>query len=306
MISVVIPLYNKEELITVTVRSVLSQTFADFELLIVNDGSTDGSLAVVSAISDPRIKVINIENSGVSVARNTGIKAASHDWVAFLDADDWWDHSFLEEMTKAIKSYPEHKLFAGGRSRVFKDVTERYDHPLLPSDGETGTINYYKVISRYLPLINSSNAIIKKSHFESAGYFKPGQQRYEDHDLWMRLAVNEPVAFVNRELSFYRKTEVNTISQGIFKAEEFSAFISTIIKVNGQLSPAERGYFKKYYTRFIFLVYLKYKKHYNKKERDALSDQIRELIGLFRWTLLRTLGLLPLSKVYSLFKKGGK
>lgn len=137
MISVVIPLYNKEELITVTVRSVLSQTFADFELLIVNDGSTDGSLAVVSAISDPRIKVINIENSGVSVARNTGIKAASHDWVAFLDADDWWDHSFLEEMTKAIKSYPEHKLFAGGRSRVFKDVTERYDHPLLPSDGET-------------------------------------------------------------------------------------------------------------------------------------------------------------------------
>jgi len=306
LISVVIPLYNKEELITVTVRSVLSQTFADFELLIVNDGSTDGSLAVVSAISDPRIKVINIENSGVSVARNTGIKAASHDWVAFLDADDWWDHSFLEEMTKAIKSYPEHKLFAGGRSRVFKDVTERYDHPLLPSDGETGTINYYKVISRYLPLINSSNAIIKKSHFESAGYFKPGQQRYEDHDLWMRLAVNEPVAFVNRELSFYRKTEVNTISQGIFKAEEFSAFISTIIKVNGQLSPAERGYFKKYYTRFIFLVYLKYKKHYNKKERDALSDQIRELIGLFRWTLLRTLGLLPLSKVYSLFKKGGK
>ena len=306
MISVVIPLYNKEELITVTVRSVLSQTFADFELLIVNDGSTDGSLAVVSAISDPRIKVINIENSGVSVARNTGIKAASHDWVAFLDADDWWDHSFLEKMTKAIKSYPEHKLFAGGRSRVFKDVTERYDHPLLPSDGETGTINYYKVISRYLPLINSSNAIIKKSHFESAGYFKPGQQRYEDHDLWMRLAVNEPVAFVNRELSFYRKTEVNTISQGIFKAEEFSAFISTIIKVNGQLSPAERGYFKKYYTRFIFLVYLKYKKHYNKKERDALSDQIRELIGLFRWTLLRTLGLLPLSKVYSLFKKGGK
>lgn len=84
MISVVIPLYNKEELITETVRSVLNQTFADFELLIVNDGSTDGSLAVASAISDPRIKVITIENSGVSVARNVGIKAASHDWVAFF------------------------------------------------------------------------------------------------------------------------------------------------------------------------------------------------------------------------------
>ncbi len=303
MISVIIPLYNKEKYVAETINSVLAQSYTNFEVVIVNDGSTDGSLAVASTFSDSRIKVITIDNSGVSVARNTGIKTAKHDWVAFLDADDWWDPSFLAAMEKAIEGHPEHKLFASGRSRVFNEVTERYDHPLLPSEGETGTINYYRVISRYLPLINSSNVVIKKSHFDSAGYFIPGQKRHEDHDLWMRLAVNEPVVFVNRELSFYRKTDVNTISRGSFEADEFSAYINTILKVNSQLSIEEQGYFKKYYSRFISLVYLKYKKHYSKEERAGLSEQIKELIGPYCWIFIKTLGLLPLDKIYTLIKK---
>ena len=95
MISVVIPLYNKESFITETIQSVLNQTFADFELILINDGSTDKSEAVVKTFNDHRIRYKSIANSGVSVARNTGIELAKFTWIAFLDADDWWAPSFL-------------------------------------------------------------------------------------------------------------------------------------------------------------------------------------------------------------------
>ncbi len=303
MISVVIPLYNKEDHITETVQSVLNQTFADFELLIVNDGSTDGSLAVVSAISDPRINVITTENSGVSVARNTGIKAASHDWVAFLDADDWWDNTFLEEMTKGIKCYPEHKLFASGRSRVFNTEFERYENQFLPDDGMTDTVNYYRVISRFLPLINSSNVIIKKELFETAGYFRPGQRKHEDHDLWIRLAVGKEVIFVNKNLSFYRKTENDTASMTTYRAEDFCNYLSTMILVKEKITPQEQIYFEQYYNRYCVQVYLQFYGQYTNEEDKMVFTKFQQLlIGSPLW-FVKTIKNLPLKRLYSLYKK---
>ncbi|MCH7785011.1 MAG: glycosyltransferase family 2 protein, partial [Bacteroidetes bacterium] len=120
MISVIIPLYNKDKFITKTIQSVLNQTFTDFELLIVNDGSTDNSLKIAQSFNDKRLKLISIENSGVSLARNTGIKAAKHNWIALLDADDWWAPTFLEEFIEAFKLFPNYNLFVVGRSRFFK------------------------------------------------------------------------------------------------------------------------------------------------------------------------------------------
>lgn len=89
--SIVIPLYNKEKSITTTINSVLNQTCGDFELIIVNDGSTDTSLEIVQSIKDERIRIINQKNGGVSSARNQGIIEAKFDWIAFLDADDLWE-----------------------------------------------------------------------------------------------------------------------------------------------------------------------------------------------------------------------
>jgi len=91
MFSVVIPLYNKERSVKNTIESVLNQTFQDFEVIVVNDGSTDNSLEVVKSFNDERIRIINQKNSGVSSARNRGIKEAKYEWIAFLDADDLWE-----------------------------------------------------------------------------------------------------------------------------------------------------------------------------------------------------------------------
>ena len=91
MFSIVIPLYNKAEYVPKTLASVLNQTYSDFELIIVDDGSTDDSLEVINSFVDNRIKIVKQKNGGVSAARNRGIIEAKYELIALLDADDWWD-----------------------------------------------------------------------------------------------------------------------------------------------------------------------------------------------------------------------
>ncbi|MBL4663863.1 MAG: glycosyltransferase family 2 protein [Flavobacteriaceae bacterium] len=304
MISVVIPLYNKEAFIAETINSVLSQTYTEFEIIVVNDGSTDASLSALNTITDPRIKIISIENSGVSVARNAGVDMTLGDWIAFLDGDDWWAPTFLEEAVKAITDYPEHKLFASGRSRVFKEEVDRYEHQFLPKDGTTSPVNYFKVISLFLPIINASNAVIHKSLFETAGYFRPGQRKHEDHDLWMRLAVNQEVVFFNKNLSFYRKTEDNTASLASFSATDFHAFLSTMVSVKGKIKSQEQIYFSKYYNKYAVLVYLQYYGQYTKKENALVFNQIEKLLTGSALLKAKLIKLLPLKWFYPWYKKG--
>ena len=302
MISIVIALFNKENFITETIQSVLNQTFTDFELLIVNDGSTDNSLKIAQSFNDKRLKLISIENSGVSIARNTGIKATKHNWIALLDADDWWEPTFLEEIVEAINLFPNHKLFAGGRSRVFKSQVERYQHKFLPEEGKTKVINYYKVISKYLPLINSSNVVIDNSLFKTKGYFREGQINHEDQDLWMRLCVNEEVVFINKNLSFYRKTEEITASTIYYNADDFCLFLETILKVNKQLTKTERKYFKDYYNKFILLTYIKNYGNYSKEGENKVFQLILKIITGKQLLLVRLLRVLPFKKKYLFLK----
>lgn len=302
MISVVIPLYNKETFISETLESVLQQTHTDFELLVVDDGSTDNSIQKVTAFNDPRIKLIKQANAGVSVARNLGIQEASNAWVSFLDGDDWWGPTFLEEMVNAIKTHPQNVLFASGRCRVFASEEERYSHPMLPEDGATASINYFRVISKYLPLINASNAVIKKSHFESNGYFKPGQKQHEDHDLWIRLAIKQEVVFVNKNLSYYRKVASNSASQNVYGAADFQTYLKTIIDVKAKLSEGEKGHLSKYANRFALLTYLKHYGQYSKQDKKELKPLLAQvLIGKYK-SVYQLSNLLPFN-LYPILKR---
>ena len=92
------PLYNKQDYILKCVSSILSQTYSQFELIVINDGSTDNSLSEIDKLTDQRLRIISQANAGVSTARNNGVKEARYDYIAFIDADDWWDKNFLEEM----------------------------------------------------------------------------------------------------------------------------------------------------------------------------------------------------------------
>ena len=113
MISVVIPLYNKEPIIAKTLKSVLSQDYSDFEIVVVDDGSTDNSVVIVEAIHDSRIRFIRQENGGPSKARNTGVKNAKGEWILFLDADDEMLPNTLSYFSSMISKVAEAKIFLG-------------------------------------------------------------------------------------------------------------------------------------------------------------------------------------------------
>ena len=116
MISVVIPLYNKAHTIVNTLGSILGQTFDDFEVIIVNDGSTDNGVEVIQNYTqDSRIRIVEQKNQGVSVARNVGVKESKYNYISFLDGDDYWDEKYLENVFLAIKNYPNAGMYITGR-----------------------------------------------------------------------------------------------------------------------------------------------------------------------------------------------
>src|SRR5690606_29093225 len=136
MFSVVIPLYNKASNISKTILTVLNQNFSKFEIIIVNDGSTDNSLDIVKTFSDERIVVIDQKNGGVSKARNTGIEHAKNDWIAFLDADDLWKPNHLETIYEMIIRFPNYDVYSTSfeysdlRARRMVERTSQY-YPIV-------------------------------------------------------------------------------------------------------------------------------------------------------------------------------
>ncbi|MAO07880.1 MAG: glycosyl transferase [Alteromonas sp.] len=302
MISIVIPLYNKEPYVLETLQSVVNQTFQSFEVIVVDDGSTDNSVAVAKKINDPRICIIERENEGVSVARNVGIEHARFDWVAFLDADDWWASNFLEAFVKALNDFPEEKIFAGGRSRVFKNETERYAHPYLPKDGSVGKVNYFQVISKYLPPINSSNVVMAKSLLKEHR-FRPGMKQHEDHDLWIRICAQHEVVFINEPLSFYRKDLQNSGSASGFSFTDFLNYLKDIKTVSEILSSEEKNFFKRYYNRFVPIRYFQSYYQYSETQRKEFYTYCKGLLSKKSICIVRGLNIFSFVNVYSIFKK---
>jgi glycosyltransferase involved in cell wall biosynthesis len=300
--TVVIPLFNKEQYIQTTITSVLQQSYSDFELLVVDDGSTDGSAEIVHNISDPRLKYIKKEHSGAAATRNFGIRRAEGRYIAFLDADDWWAPTFLEEMAGAIAKYPNQKLFATGRTHVFEKKTIPYKNKFLPAVEETALLNHYQVISKQLPAINMSNAVVLKQHIENTGYLKEGMQNHEDHEFWLRLSIGNEIVFINKPLSYYRKNIISQ-SSGIFRIADFITYLNTCEEVFLKLSKKEQKWFQAYLNRFILLSYLKYSIEYSKKESKMLDTKISKLLNGSYYIAYKSARLFSFINFYNLLRK---
>lgn len=203
--SIVIPLYNKAPYVRKAVESVVSQTFADWELIVVDDGSGDGSGAVVQSISDPRIRVLRQENQGVSMARNNGVMEAQAPYICFLDADDWWDSRFLERMADAIHRYPDARLF-GANYWIMRNGRQRLAPIALPEGFQEGVIDYFRTYAATLCMpVTSSSACLSRQLFLSLGGFDPKIQLGEDFLLWVSIALRHPVVFLNTPLAYYNQ-----------------------------------------------------------------------------------------------------
>ncbi|SOD81242.1 glycosyltransferase family 2 protein [Spirosoma fluviale] len=213
MVSIIIPLYNKADYIHKCVTSVLCQTFSEFELIIVNDGSTDNSFAIVQQFADKRIRYIQQKNAGVSISRNNGVATAKYNYISFLDADDWWDTHFLEKMFMLIEDFPEAAIFGCQYFWIKNNVTTLSVN--YEESGFRGYIDYFKAYTYkwWMPL-TSISVIIKKQFFSKLGGFNPNLRFGEDFDLWIRFSLNYKVAYINEPLAYYNQ-DVDTSNRAI-------------------------------------------------------------------------------------------
>ena len=200
-VSVIIPAYNSMTYLPETLQSLLDQTYSDFEALVINDGSTDHTEEWVSQQTDPRIKLISQVNKGLSGARNTGIAAATGEYLAFLDADDLWHPTKLEKQVECLDNNPdaglvytwvalinEHGVPTG---RLFKNSQEGnvWEHLILQNIVESGSV-----------------AMVRRQCFETCGVFDINLRSFvEDWDMWLRIALHYPFKAISEPLVYYRQ-----------------------------------------------------------------------------------------------------
>jgi glycosyltransferase involved in cell wall biosynthesis len=247
--SVIIPLYNKEKSISTTIESVLNQAYDNFELIIVNDGSTDNSLEIARSFNDSRIQIIDKKNGGVSSARNVGIKAARNEYIIPFDADDLWESFCLAEFNYLIQNFPNAEVFCTSYTSLLENKNK--------SEKRFYVNDYYLASSISLakwnmPIMVTGCVCIQKKCFEIAGVYNEQFKQGEDYDLWLRLKDRFIIAKSEVVTLIYRLDTENRASFVDWKKEE--VFLERDNK--------NKSYSKKLYEGCLNLVYL-YKKNKN-------------------------------------------
>jgi glycosyltransferase involved in cell wall biosynthesis len=204
-VSVIIPAYNSMTYLPKTLESVLRQTFTDFEVLIINDGSSDNIVEWALQIADPRVRLISQPNQGVSVARNIGITHAQGEYIAFLDADDLWQPTKLEKQVRCLEDDP-----AAGLVYTWTAFIDESDQPTGVSIVSHAEGNVWKQIVVRDMISTGSSPMTRRECIASVGVFDANISIGEDRDMWTRIAARYPFAVVKEPLTLYRRHSRNT------------------------------------------------------------------------------------------------
>lgn len=221
--SVVIPLYNKEADVLKTLKSVLNQRFRAFEIIVVNDASTDNSLQIVKSIDDKRIRIIeHKKNRGLSASRNTGIKAAKNEYIAFLDADDYWDIAFLEAVKKLVVNNPKEHVFG----TFYKEVINGKTHipkVNVPKKkvGKSWVIDDFFELNKQNLIITQSCLVIKKSAFKFIGGYAEEITFAEDIEFYIRCFSTYNLTYTFQPFHFQNKDVQNSITSSSTSEKEY-------------------------------------------------------------------------------------
>ena len=295
MFSVIIPLYNKEVSIESTIRSVLNQTFTDFEVIVINDGSTDRSCDVVESINDSRIKLIHQDNQGVSAARNHGIREANLEWVAFLDGDDLWHAEHLSEFKKKIAAFPEISwLFSGftidnGKKQIKK---------VFSFDGKLANI-FDSLLSGII--IHTSTVCIKRSMFDVHEdlFFKVGLNNSEDREVWYKLSClcNSPV-YIGKSLSMYFVGDENSLTGENTKGsnDQFLTMSTRIQSYTDNIGSEDKKKLLKFIVNFNRNALL------NRYKYGTFKDEYKEYLSTYEYLLLRVTVRFPFLLRYMIYR----
>ncbi len=287
MISIILPLFNKEQWVVSCIRSILNQSLNTFELIIVNDGSTDKSLDLVKEnFADERIRIVTQTNKGVSAARNAGICLARFDYIAFIDADDLWHPEYLSICQKIIGVHSHIDIFGSG-------YTYMQDAMQL-SWPEIGKLDFYEVHSYFknahkAPLFWTSATIVKKEIFDKVGLFNTALKAGEDLDLWFRIMLKGKGLKINNLLACYRLT--GSDQKNIFKLPNIHNHLVSKILNESYFYKKEiattpfLGQFISYYTlNYLFLYYFD-SNQYKEAWKIYLSIPLKYKLSKVRYLL---------------------
>lgn len=209
--SVVIPLYNKADSVSRTLASICKQSFAATEIIVVDDGSTDGSAAMVAALNIPNLTLVKQINQGVSAARNYGVTLAQCTHIAFIDADDQWSPFFLYEMSNLIERFPEHHCFASNYQKMLEDGDYQNPKLAIGDVSPTGCVmsNYFEVCAKGdLPFMPSS-LVITAQLFKQLGGFPAGEVMGEDQAFFSQVALQASLVYSPLVLMLYHTDSEN-------------------------------------------------------------------------------------------------
>lgn len=213
--SVIIPTFNRRAFLEKAVNSVLAQSFSDFELIVIDDGSTDSTKGLMALYKDKRIIYVYQKNHGVSTARNKALTLAKGNYIAFLDSDDWWKKEKLEKATEYIERYPDINIFHTEEIwfRNGKLLNQKKKHK-KPS----GFV-YKNALS--LCCISISTAVIKKGVFETVGTFDETLEACEDYDFWLRATNKYEVKLIPDALTLKDGGRPDQLSSKIWGLDRF-------------------------------------------------------------------------------------
>ncbi len=193
-ISVIIPVYNRSTLIGRALKSIYNQTYSAKEIILVNDGSTDGLEALINK-EHPAVTLLNQSNQGVSAARNTGIRTASGNWIALLDSDDSWQADKLARQVQCLQQNPGHHVCHTNETwyRSGQVVNQKKKHEKIGGH----------IFQHCLPLcaISPSSVLVRKSLFDEVGLFDENLPACEDYDMWLRICSQYPVLYIDEVLT---------------------------------------------------------------------------------------------------------
>ncbi|MDN6279605.1 MAG: glycosyltransferase family 2 protein [Psychroflexus sp.] len=265
--SVVIPVYNKAEFLENTLDSVFSQTYPHFEVIAVNDGSTDRSLRILERYKSKGLRIINQANKGASVARNNGIDHAQNAYIALIDADDIWSANHLEEHANSIKRFPDQVIYTNHYSIKWSSNTIKpAEFNLNETDQSIRCISNYFEASLKDNLIWTSAVCFKRSTFNNLGHFNSIYKTGQDLDLWIRFALEFPIVYNPNTTMIYHKGIINSLSKNEYNEVRYQLFSS---------------YLKEEHQNKDLSLYLDQKRY-----GLALRTKAKDNIKLFKKTLL--------------------
>jgi glycosyltransferase involved in cell wall biosynthesis len=290
-VSVVIPAYNAARFISDAIDSALSQSFKPAEVIVVDDGSTDQTRSIVEGYGD-KVRCIHQRNAGPATARNTGVREARSEWIAFLDSDDYWDARHLEMMVQNAEAYREAVLVYCGKKIVDVDGNERPDYPrqtMFPS----GWIFSEMFRANYIS--STSVVFVKKTIVLDLGGFNRGLRNAEDYDLWMRIAAIAPIRGVPEYTVYYRVHDNNLTRQTMSALKGHMTALNSALalmesgKVDGRNNPDSLGAHKamvEYYGETALgLFHLEEYGELRKLGHDALQKRYLSSPLILRWLL---------------------